>query len=659
MQRHPVSVVVLVSEERPESLETCLQALHPTLWVHDETLIVAPGEPSAASAADLQFPWARTVQAPATATAADAVNRAVAEARHDTVVLLRSDVVVVPDWLTRLVAPMRDAVVAAAAPRSDGATVVEPVLLGESAPTSFHELVASSLDWHWQHIGQRTDRAALDEFCFALRVEAWRSVAGFDATTDRPGTDLSAFWARLLEAGWSLVSADDTFVHLAAAGSAFADPTGRWNFRLAHDERQMRRTQELGGSVAFDRDELRSQYAGARLPYPPAIAPAASAHAGGHRPRISVIVPTQNRHMLLRRALESVLEQTVHAQGVAIEVLVVNDGGVDVRPVAAEFADRLDVRVLDLSVSRGRAAACNRGLTAARGELVSFLDDDDIFFPHHLSTVLAAFDRDPSPRTIAHSYAVATTLSEEKGMLLRGVVGDQPFNGEALSVGNMIAGLSVLAPTELLRSEGGFDERLPMFDDWELWLRLTRIGVRVLEVAMPTAEMFRHQRRVGSKELRRTHDALLHVYRQHPVAANSAADKGRLTRVGESMSGAQTYPLDVSVVVSGGHDLGAVVRTLKTAGVAMTGGRWELLLVVPDVRAYQVLLDQLEGDFRAFSVGEMPTDDALAYGTSRAGGRHVLLLEAGEALDHDALLEVFASPSAQAVRVGRREFAAV
>ena len=223
MQRPPVTVVVLVSEERPESLETCLQALHPTLWVHDETLVVAAGADPLASGSGMQFPWARSVRVPLATTAADAVNRAVEVARHDYVVLLRSDIVVVPEWLTRLLAPLRDSVVAAAAPRCDAPVVLEPARPHESGPTSLNELLAQSLDWHWQHVGERTDRQTLDAFCLALRVDAWRSVSGFDAATDRPGVELTAFWPRLLEAGWTLLSVDDTFVHRATADSIFAD----------------------------------------------------------------------------------------------------------------------------------------------------------------------------------------------------------------------------------------------------------------------------------------------------------------------------------------------------------------------------------------------------------------------------------------------------
>jgi hypothetical protein len=190
-------------------------------------------------------------------------------------------------------------------------------------------------------------------------------------------------------------------------------------------------------------------------------------------------------------------------------------------------------------------------------------------------------------------------------------------------------------------------------------LRLTRHGVAVRFVPMPTVEMFRHQRRVGHKEIRRTHDALLHVYRQHPVAAESAADKSRIKRVEESLRGQEAYPLDVSVVLTAGADLQAAVRTLQSVARTVKGARWELLLLAPRASWYQVLIDQLEGDVRAFSVGDLPREDAFAFGEVRAGGRHVLLLDAGEEVDSDAVLETLSAPPGKARRVGAGQLTGV
>ena len=90
-------------------------------------------------------------------------------------------------------------------------------------------------------------------------------------------------------------------------------------------------------------------------------------------PRVSVIVPTYQRSERLRRALASVLAQTVEV----LEIIVVDDASDDGTPsVVASLADPR-VRYLVHDENRGLAAARNTGFEASRGAYVTFLDDDD------------------------------------------------------------------------------------------------------------------------------------------------------------------------------------------------------------------------------------------------------------------------------------------
>lgn len=96
-----------------------------------------------------------------------------------------------------------------------------------------------------------------------------------------------------------------------------------------------------------------------------------------------MIIPTYNRKQLLVQAIRSVLDQDLRD----FEVVVVDDGSTD---GSAEEAARLDPRVRVLrqaNAKRGRAR--NRGLEAADGKYVAFLDDDDRFEPWHLSQAVA------------------------------------------------------------------------------------------------------------------------------------------------------------------------------------------------------------------------------------------------------------------------------
>lgn len=108
-------------------------------------------------------------------------------------------------------------------------------------------------------------------------------------------------------------------------------------------------------------------------------------------PTVTAIVTVFDRTTYLAEAITSVLDQThpVH------EVIVVDDGStVDLSPVLAPFGDAIRVVRQD---NRGDAAARNLGVALATGEVLAFLDDDDVWTPHKVAVQLAALTREPGP----------------------------------------------------------------------------------------------------------------------------------------------------------------------------------------------------------------------------------------------------------------------
>ncbi|MFC6974687.1 glycosyltransferase family 2 protein [Halomicroarcula sp. GCM10025709] len=112
---------------------------------------------------------------------------------------------------------------------------------------------------------------------------------------------------------------------------------------------------------------------------------------GADRPRVSVVVPTYNRADTVGRAVESALAQTV----TDIEVVVVDDGSTDDTAAVVTGIDDERVRYLAHERNRGRSAARNTGIEAARGEYVAFLDSDDRWLPGKLDRQLAELSRRP------------------------------------------------------------------------------------------------------------------------------------------------------------------------------------------------------------------------------------------------------------------------
>jgi len=99
---------------------------------------------------------------------------------------------------------------------------------------------------------------------------------------------------------------------------------------------------------------------------------------------VSVIVPTRNRPETLGEALQSIAAQTYSP----IEVVVVNDGGRDVQDVISRYSSKCSLNYIPLENNKGRSAARNIAIRAARGHYVAYLDDDDLFFPDHLETLV-------------------------------------------------------------------------------------------------------------------------------------------------------------------------------------------------------------------------------------------------------------------------------
>jgi len=109
---------------------------------------------------------------------------------------------------------------------------------------------------------------------------------------------------------------------------------------------------------------------------------------GGGTPLISVVIPTYNSAISLARSLDSAL-----GQGVDAEVIVVNDGSTDsTHAVLAGYEGRI---VCIDQENQGQAAARNRGLAAARGRYVAFLDSDDYWLPGFLPVCLDFLENHP------------------------------------------------------------------------------------------------------------------------------------------------------------------------------------------------------------------------------------------------------------------------
>lgn len=191
-------------------------------------------------------------------------------------------------------------------------------------------------------------------------------------------------------------------------------------------------------------------------------------------PRFSVVIPTYGRPAYLREAVESVLGQTVQD----FEVLVVDDASPE--PVDPPRDPR--VRLVRRDANGGSAAARNTGIDNARGEYVTFLDDDDVFTPDRLEIALEGLARAP----IAVCWGSYLGAPGAQGRVLEGDVYDTVLDGIAPHCGRT-AVVREICPR--------FDERFRGSEDVEWWLRLAKAG----SVATVPKAGYRFRRHPGAR----------------------------------------------------------------------------------------------------------------------------------------------------------------
>ena len=190
---------------------------------------------------------------------------------------------------------------------------------------------------------------------------------------------------------------------------------------------------------------------------------------------VSVIMPTYNRLHTIRESIESILAQSFRD----FEIVIVNDGGTDkLKDIIDEFKSP-HIRYLEIS-HRGLAGALNAGLQFARGKYICYLDDDDVYYPHHLQTLWETVTRTGSAWAYAKSRVVRGRRCNG-GFEAIQVFGSstQPFSTEELHQRCIISVLNVIHSRELISQIGGFNEELPWSMDWDMWVRMAQHAVPI------------------------------------------------------------------------------------------------------------------------------------------------------------------------------------
>ncbi len=210
--------------------------------------------------------------------------------------------------------------------------------------------------------------------------------------------------------------------------------------------------------------------------------------------RVSVVIPAFDAQATVGAAISSALWQTYRD----LEVVVVDDGSRDgTNAIATAFPD--PVRVVRQE-NGGVAAARNRGLGEAQGELIAFCDADDVLLPRHLEVLVATFDRHGGIAT-SNCYWLFPNGIHPSRTRYKGRFPRPERQRLAILQQNFVSTMS-LFPRRLADDLGGFATDLEVAEDWDFWLRAIYAGERVSLQPRPLA-LYRWGSESLSAELQR------------------------------------------------------------------------------------------------------------------------------------------------------------
>ncbi|CAD5942496.1 glycosyltransferase [Planktothrix agardhii] len=258
------------------------------------------------------------------------------------------------------------------------------------------------------------------------------------------------------------------------------------------------------------------------------------------QPLVSVIVPTKDRPEMLAQAIQSVLNQTF----TELEIIVVNDGGVDVQSVISRLNTKGNIVYKKHDHTLERSVARNTGIRTARGKYIAYLDDDDNYYPNHIETLVKFLEN--SEYKIAYTDAVMAQQEKQNGEYVtinRSVPHSLDFDKEKILVSNCTPNLCLMHEKSCLDEVGLFDETLSTHEDWDLIIRLSR-KFDIAHIKETTCEFT--QRNDGTNtsshnraDFTRTREIIFNKYRQYAEANSAILDAQKEAFIAEAKELAQ------------------------------------------------------------------------------------------------------------------------
>ena len=238
--------------------------------------------------------------------------------------------------------------------------------------------------------------------------------------------------------------------------------------------------------------------------------------------KVSVIIPVYNREKTIARTVDSVLEQSMKPE----EIIVVNDGSTDnTAHVIKEYGNK--ITILNMQQNSGPSAARNEGVAYAQSEWIAFLDSDDCWGKDKLKNQKAYLDRYPF-----YQIMQSEEIWIRNGNRVNPCRHHEKKSGwiwEPSLYRCLVSPSGVMLKKSLFQRYGGFDEDLPVCEDYDLWLKISRDNPVGLDSTMSVIKYGGHTDQLSQKFpamdryrirslLSGLHNEEAPCYRQHIIA---------------------------------------------------------------------------------------------------------------------------------------------
>lgn len=179
---------------------------------------------------------------------------------------------------------------------------------------------------------------------------------------------------------------------------------------------------------------------------------------------ISIVIPTYNRPELLKKAIQSVLDQTY----TNFEIIIIDDSSTKDNEKNIKSFNKKNIIYIKNKTRKGGGYSRNIGIKKAKGEFIAFLDDDDEWMPQKLEKQLKAFN---NPKL---GIVVCYSLDKRYDRVRISKPPENVDHKYLLKSFNLSSTSTYMVKKEILDKVGYFDTKLPSAQEYDLALRITK-----------------------------------------------------------------------------------------------------------------------------------------------------------------------------------------